>query len=497
MDSTFRQDSVPSCIRQDGWTAATGKHRMKRPTIHILDDDRVFAQLVAANLGKVGEFRIRVFSDPEEYLGHYEAELPDAVITDLMMPGISGIEVTRRLRSRARYLPIFVLTSANDIGSAIEALKAGANEYLTKPPNITGLQTLLRRALSERPLIEEALDLSEKRKVKFTASSILGTHPLVEETRRFVQRVADVPTATVMLLGESGTGKNLAAKTIHYQSDQADKRFVEMNCSAVPAALLESELFGHVKGSFTGAAESKRGLIEVADGGTLFLDEIGDLTLETQAKLLNFLEARRFRRLGGTDEIEVSLRVVTATNRDLENLIRKGKFREDLYYRIRVATHRLPALREIAEAIPELVDHFRDHFNGVFRKNVRTVAPRALDALQKWDWPGNVRELRNIIERAMIFADGPVLTLQDLPAFEKGLSRADVAAADDGLIIPADLTLALAEKEYIRLTLRRHDGNIQQAAESLGISRKNLWEKRRRYGLLDDTEGTHYPRITR
>ncbi|NIR46590.1 MAG: sigma-54-dependent Fis family transcriptional regulator, partial [Gemmatimonadetes bacterium] len=270
-----------------------------------------------------------------------------------------------------------------------------------------------------------------------------------------------------------------------YSSPHSAGRFVEINCSALPSQLLEAELFGYQKGAFTDARESKRGLIEVADAGTLFLDEIGDLSHELQAKLLNFLESRRFRRLGGTEEIEVSQRIITATNRDLEGLVRQGEFRPDLYYRVSVATHSLPPLRDIKSDLPLLAEHFRDVFNREFRKRVERIDPATLEILEAWDWPGNVRELRNVIERAMIFAEGPELTPEDLPELGSlEVAQPTEALSPDAFQLPRGLTLADAEREYIRHTLEACDGSVQRAAETLGISRKNLWEKRKKYGLL-------------
>ncbi len=459
--------------------------------VYILDDDRTYAKLLAANLGKAGSFQNEVFDDAEDLFLRRSEEPPDAVITDLVMPGLSGIDVTRRLREHDRHLPIFVLTSHADLETAIEALKAGATEYLTKPVNMDELKTLLQRAFEERPLREEAASLQQVRKKEFSVRAMLGNHPRIEEARQFIQRIADIPRPTVLLLGESGTGKNLMARSIHYTSPHSSGRFVEINCSALPSQLLEAELFGYQKGAFTDARESKRGLIEVADAGTLFLDEIADLSLELQAKLLNFLESRRFRRLGGTDEIEVSQRIITATNRDLEEAVRAGRFRADLYYRVSVATYTLPPLREIKEDIPLHANHFREVFSREFRKDVTSIDPEAIEVLEGWDWPGNVRELRNALERAMIFADGPVLRRKDLPelgtlgpASQPPEEQADEAAFH----IPKGLTLPEAEREYIRRTLARFDGGVQRTAEALGISRKNLWEKRKKYGLLPTPE---------
>ncbi len=460
------------------------------PKIYILDDDLTYARLLAANLGPVGRFRIDTFDRSEALLARLSEEPPDAVITDLVMPGLSGVEVTRRVRAADRHVPIFVLTGHADIATAVEALKAGATEYLTKPVNIDELTTLLARALAERPLIEEGASLEQARGEQFSVRAILGEDPKVEEVRTFVRRMAAIPRPTVLLLGESGTGKNLAARAIHYSSPHSRGRFVEINCSALPANLLEAELFGYKKGAFTDAREAKRGLIEVADGGTLFLDEIAELSAEFQAKLLNFLESRRFRRLGGTDEIEVGLRLITATNRDLEHVVQAGRFRADLYYRITVAATSLPPLREIKGDLPLFANHFREGFNREFKKRVESIDGAALEALEAWQWPGNVRELRNVIERAMIFSDGPKLQRADLPTLGRleRVTRGGTAGTeprDDTIQVPKGLTLVEAEREYIRATLSEVDGNVQRAAEILGISRKNLWEKRKKYGLLE------------
>lgn len=448
------------------------------PKVYILDDDLSFAKLLAVNLRGAGTFKIEVFQRADDLFARRAEEPSDAVITDLMMPGMDGIAVTRRLRETDPHLPVFVLTGQAEIATAIEALKAGATEYLTKPVNVDELTTLLKRALKARPLIETAESLEQTRKRDFSTGAILGGDPKIEAVREFVRRVAEAPTATVLLLGESGTGKNLVAQAIHY-SGAPGGRFVEINCAALPPQLLEAELFGYQKGAFTDARESKRGLVEVAENGTVFLDEIGELSPEFQAKLLNVLESRRFRRVGGTEELEVPARFVTATNRNLEQAVKAGKFRQDLYYRIRVATMVLPALREIEGDLPVLAEHFREFFSREFKKDVRRIAPAALSRLRAWHWPGNVRELRNVIERAMIFADDGELRVEHLPPLES--LSATSPSSDPG----TGVTLVDAEKAHIQRILAEFKGNVQRAAEALGISRKNLWEKRKKYGLLD------------
>src|SRR5438876_6350229 len=454
------------------------------PKVYILDDDLVHAKLVAANLGP-GRLRTQVFDRPDALLARHAEEPADAVITDLVMPDLDGVEVTRRLRTADRHLPIFVLTGHADVATAIEALKAGATGYLTKPVNIDELTTLLARALTERPLLEEGASLEQARGKEYSVAAILGRHPHVEAVRAFVDRMAAVPRPTVLLLGESGTGKNLVARAIHYSSPHSVGRFVEINCSALPANLLEAELFGYKKGAFTDAREPKRGLIEVADGGTLFLDEIAELGPALQAKLLNFLESRRFRRLGGTDEMEVGLRLITATNRDLGQQVKAGRFRADPYYRLTVAAVTLPPLREIKSDLPLLAAHFRDTFNREFKKRVESIDTAALAALQAWDWPGNVRELRNVIERAMIFSDQPTLKSANLPPLGQLDRGTRYESRPDHFQLLRGLSLAEAEREYIRRTLEDTGGDIQRAAELLGISRKNLWEKRKKHGLLE------------
>ena len=449
-----------------------------RPKIYIVDDDRMFATLLEANLGRAGEFDVRIFQNPLECLEVMVDEPPDALLTDLYMPEMDGSEVARRVRQRSPHLPIFVLTARSDVDTAIEAMKAGANEYFAKPVNVTELTTILRKALDARPLLEEASSMRKERRERYSLPALIGEHPRMSAVRDFIRGVASARSVSVLFLGESGVGKNLAARIVHHASEESTGRFVELNCAALPPSLLEAELFGYMRGAFTDAKESKPGLVEVADGGTLFLDEIAELPLSLQVKLLNFLESRRFRRLGGTRELTVDLRVITATNRPLEQLVAEQAFRQDLYYRISVASHTLPSLRDIASDIPLLADSFLRKLSRELGKDVERISPEAMEVLQSWSWPGNARELHNVLERALIFAKGSELRVKDLPPLEGGAT-----AGDQPFAMPRGLTLKEVEREYIRLTLDAHGENVAESAESLGISRKNLWEKRKRHGL--------------
>ncbi len=454
-----------------------------RPSVYILDDDIVFAKLMKANLGRVGEFKIEIFNEASECLAAISETPPRLLVTDLYMDDVDGIEVSRRVRAQHPHLPVFVVTAQGEIETAVQAMKAGATEYVVKPVNVDRFATLIRRALDEAPLLAEAQEIRSARKSTYALDKLIGEHPLMGRTREFVRGIAKVRQVSVLLLGESGVGKNLVAQTIHYSGDEPHGRFVELNCAALPDTLLEAELFGYMKGAFTDARENKQGLAEVADGGTLFLDEIAEMSLPLQAKLLGFVESRRFRRLGATREREVDVRLVTATNRPLEESVAAGEFRQDLFYRISTATHTLPALREMKEDIPLLADHFSRQLGREFGKGIEGVSDAAKARLEEWPWYGNVRELRNTLERALIFAEGHVIGVDDLPR-DPVSSTAPVGGQGGGSGLPTGLTLKELERAYLEQTLDRIDG-IGDAADELGISRKSLWEKRKRYGLMD------------
>ncbi|MDQ3388564.1 MAG: sigma-54 dependent transcriptional regulator, partial [Gemmatimonadota bacterium] len=392
----------------------------------------------------------------------------------LFMPEMDGIVFTRRVREKHPNLPIIIATARGTDADAERALEAGATDFVTKPIEPNALATRIAHCLAAVPAQEL---LTEVASAKFDPQGIVGTHPLMQAVRHFVAQVGAVPQVSALLLGESGTGKNLVARAIHAAGGARNYRFVEINCAALPAHLLEAELFGYEKGAFTDARQTKRGLVEVADGGTLFLDELGAMPLDMQAKLLSFLESRSFRRIGSTRDASVNLRVVAATNSDLAGAVAKGSFREDLFYRLDVASQLLPPLRTIRSDIPAIADQFLKRAASYFAKPLPTLEPESVERLRRYDWPGNARELRNVIERSLIFAHGPVMAIGEL-------APPVTASSAPSTGIPLGLTLEEVERQYIEGTLQQLDGNVNEAARQLGISRKVLWQRRRRHGLL-------------
>jgi two-component system response regulator AtoC len=452
------------------------------PTVFIIDDDADQVALVTAQIERGRRFATKGFTRPESAIEEIRADPPDAVVCDLVMPGMDGIAFVRRVREMDGSLPIIIATARGTEGDAERALEAGATDFVTKPIEPRALETRIRRALEQAPREELLQSFTQ---AKFDPHAIIGRHPLIQEVREFIENVGSVPQVSALLLGESGTGKNLVARAIHAASRAAGHRFVEVNCAALPANLLEAELFGYEKGAFTDAKAAKKGLVEVADGGTLFLDEIGSMPLELQAKLLTFLESRTFRRLGATREQAVTLRVVAATNTDLVAEVGRGGFREDLYYRLNVASQVLPPLRAIRTDIPEIARHFVKRAAEYFAKPLPQVEPESEERMQRYDWPGNARELRNVIERSMIFSRGPRLRIVELAPFAAPAAPAPVV---DGLVLPNGLTLDEVEARYIDETLRQLGGNVTAAADQLGVSRKVLWQRRKRHGLLSGRE---------
>ena len=452
------------------------------PTVFIIDDDPDQVALVTAQIERGRRFVTKGFTRAESAFEEIRSDPPDAVVCDLVMPGMDGIAFVRRVREVNASLPIIIATAQGTEGDAERALDAGASDFVMKPIEPRALEMRIHRAMEQAPKEEMLQSFTQ---AKFDPHAIVGRHPLIQQVREFIANVGSVPQVSCLLLGESGTGKNLVARAIHAASRAAGYRFVEVNCAALPASLLEAELFGYEKGAFTDAKQAKKGLVEVADGGTLFLDEIGSMPLELQAKLLTFLESRTFRRIGATREQSVTLRVVAATNVDLAAEVARGGFREDLYYRLNVASQVLPPLRAIRSDIPEIARHFVKRAAEYFSKPVPEIEPESVERVQRYDWPGNARELRNVIERSMIFSRGARLRIVELAPFA---APSPSSGAADGLVMPRGLTLDEVEARYLDETLKELGGNVTAAADRLGVSRKVLWQRRKRHGLLTGRE---------
>ncbi len=449
---------------------------MKKSYILLIDDDDSLRRVMEFSLTEAG-YRVQTAMNGEEGLRLLEKEHFDAVVTDITMPGMSGMEVLAKVREKDANLPVIMITAYGTIENAVQAMKQGAFDYITKPFNRDELRLTLGKALRMRRLEKENVELRAEVTDRYRFENIVGSSEKIKEVLDLAGRVA-ASDATVLITGESGTGKELLAKGIHYNSKRADAPLVAVNCAAIPENLIESELFGHVKGAFTGAFRDKEGKFELADGGTLFLDEIGDLRIDLQAKILRTLQERQVDRVGGSRLIPVDVRVIAATNRDIEREVKEGNFREDLYYRLSVITLRMPPLRERKDDIPLLVNHFLGKFN---RETEAGIDADALAALRAFGWPGNVRELENVIERASVLKHGNVVMLADLPEKLKketrGFENIILNLPDEGIALE-DL-----EKSLIVKALEKHKGNQTHAAEYLGITRPTLIYRMEKYGL--------------
>jgi DNA-binding NtrC family response regulator len=400
----------------------------------------------------------------------------DLIITDLKMPRVSGGDLLKEVSGRYPTLPVIILTGHGTIESAVQAMHDGAYDFLTKPVDLDRLSLLVKRALSNRELALQNRALLEELEKKNQFANIVGKSRAMSGVLEIVAQVA--PTrASVLITGESGVGKEVIADAIHYHSPRRDRPFVKVHCASLSESLLESELFGHEKGSFTGAVGRRRGRFELAHTGTLFLDEIGEINQNVQIKLLRVLEEKRFERVGGEETVEVDVRVITATNKDLLERIRSGVFREDLYYRLNVVNIRIPPLRERTEDIPLLAAAFLKESSRENGREITGIEPKARTALYSYPWPGNVRELRNCIESAVVLSKGSAIGLEDLPPNVRG------EEGETTFRLAVGISLADAEKEVIRRTLARSGGNKSRAAVTLGIGRKTLHRKLAEYGL--------------
>ncbi len=444
-------------------------------TVLVVDDERNIREGLAEAFRMDG-YEALTAADGEEGLRLASSDDVDLVVTDLRMPGKSGSELLKALSARRPGVPVIVLTGHGTIEDAVDAMRSGAFDFVTKPVNLEHLSLLAKRALASRELVRQNLELRAEVESQKRISSIVGKSAEMKRIFDVVRRVA--PTrASVLITGESGVGKELVADALHNLSPRRDKALVKVHCAALAESLLESELFGHEKGAFTGAAGRKRGRFELAHEGTLFLDEIGEINQNVQIKILRALQERKFERVGGEDTVEVDVRVVAATNRDLKAEIEKGNFREDLFYRLNVVAIHVPPLRERKDDIPLLASAFLREFAEENGKAIEGFDPKARAALYAYRWPGNVRELRNCVESAVVMAKGGLVALDDLPP------SVGEAGGVDVIRIPAGSSMAEAEKVMIRETLAAQGGNKSRTAEVLGIGRKTLYQKLEDYGL--------------
>ena len=442
-----------------------------KETILLIEDEKIMRITLEDSLKRAG-YEVVSFESGTEALTALACNSFDTVVTDVRLPDIDGFDIVREI-TRKSDTPVIVMTAFGTIKDAVEAMKLGAFDYITKPFALDEFLLIIERTLEVKKLREENVRLRKDLSKCYSAPNIIGDSAAMKQVFSLIDKVSS-SDATVLILGESGTGKELVATTIHYQGKRRDKPLIKINCAALPEGLIESELFGHEKGAFTGAVRKKFGRFELAHNGTLFLDEIGDLPLSTQSKILRVIQERQFERVGGTSTIVTDVRLIAATNRNLEDEVKAGRFREDLYYRLHVIPITLPPLRERKEDIPLLIAFFLEKLRVTLSKNIK-FSSAAIEQLLSHSFPGNIRELENIVERCATLASGDIIDTRDLPSSIRPISPVPTLLLSD---VAAD-----AEKNHIANVLKSTSGNKTKAAEMLGISRKTLWEKMNTYGL--------------
>ncbi|MBI4564372.1 MAG: sigma-54-dependent Fis family transcriptional regulator [Planctomycetes bacterium] len=465
---------------------------MVRRRVLIVDDEQGMLEVCQEALSRLKETDIHLESSGSRAAERLTSEPFDLVITDLRMPGLGGMDLIRRIHERDPGMAALVITAFPTVETAVECMKLGAADYIVKPFLPDALLAAAERLLEGKRLREENLVLRRHVERSYRFDEIIGTSAPMRQVFDMIGRVADV-NVDVLVTGETGTGKELVARSIHKKSRRVDARFVPFDCGAIPEHLLESELFGHERGAFTGAVSRNPGLLELAEGGTFFLDEIAELPLPLQAKLLRTLQERRFRRVGGREEIELNVRIIAATNRDLASEVREKRFREDLYYRINVTSVHLPPLRERGEDIAVLTEYFLRSYGREFERPAMKIDPEVLEVFTRYPWPGNVRELQNVVKRAIALSRAPDLTLEAVP--EELVARAEVSSATilDGFAHLRALRVAAFEKEYLITLLMKCRGEVSCAAREAKIPRATFYRLMRKHNLDADSFRTPTP----
>ncbi len=456
----------------------------------VIVEDENTSRLAMEKALKKKNYNVISFEDSLKALEYIKTNSTfiDLVITDFRMPGMNGMELIKEITSLDSDISIILVTAFGSIESAVEAMKLGADDYLAKPIDMFELRKRVEKIISNKKLKREVDNLKLRIDKFYSFANIIGKSPQMKELFEKVLMVAPTDT-TVLITGESGTGKELIANAIHQNSPRKNNIFLPINCAAIPGEILESELFGHEKGAFTGAVSQKMGKFELASSGTLFLDEIGEMSLDLQAKLLRIIEQKEFMRVGGNKLIKVKTRIIAATNQNLEELVRTGKFREDLYFRLKVVHLKIPPLRERKGDIPLLVNHFIKKFGENHKKPEISISPEALKILEHYSWPGNIRELQNLIESLVIFSNGNVILPEHLPeevidksTFKTEVKQKPVQEPEDSILIKIGQPLEEIEKRIILKTLRKYNGNKTHTAKALGIGLRTLHRKLKEYG---------------